>query len=40
VAADLGLPALLAGAVDEGDRQVLLEPLGVRFASEQLELSA
>ena len=36
----LGHEAILAGHVQEGPRQVLLEPLGVRFASEQLELSA
>ena len=36
----LGLRALLAGYVEEGPRQVLLEPAGVVFAGEQLELSA
>jgi phosphoribosylformylglycinamidine cyclo-ligase len=35
-----GIEAMVAGTVGEGERQVLLEPLGVRFASEQLELSA
>lgn len=35
----LGLRALLAGRVEEGPRQVLLEPVGVRFGSERLELS-
>jgi phosphoribosylformylglycinamidine cyclo-ligase len=35
----LGLDALVAGRVEEGPRQVLLEPVGVRFAGEQLELS-
>jgi phosphoribosylformylglycinamidine cyclo-ligase len=36
----LGLTALIAGHVDAGPRQVVLEPLGVRFAGEELELSA
>jgi phosphoribosylformylglycinamidine cyclo-ligase len=36
----LGLTALLAGHVEEGPRQVVLEPVGVRFAGDQLELSA
>jgi phosphoribosylformylglycinamidine cyclo-ligase len=35
----LGLHALVAGVVAEGERQVLLEPLGVRYGGEQLELS-
>jgi phosphoribosylformylglycinamidine cyclo-ligase len=35
----LGLQALVAGGVEEGPRQVILEPLGVRFAGEELELS-
>ncbi len=39
IAAGLGLHALVGGHVEEGPRQVLLEPVGVRFASEQLELS-
>jgi phosphoribosylformylglycinamidine cyclo-ligase len=39
VAERLGLRALLAGRVEEGPRQVLLEPVGVRFGSERLELS-
>jgi phosphoribosylformylglycinamidine cyclo-ligase len=38
-ARDLGLSALVAGRVEDGPRQVLLEPLGVRFGSERLELS-
>ena len=29
-----------AGAVEEGPRQVILEPVGVRFDSSKLELSA
>ncbi len=36
----LGVRALLAGRVEAGPRQVLLEPVGVRFAGERLELSA
>jgi phosphoribosylformylglycinamidine cyclo-ligase len=39
VAERLGLSALVAGRVEEGPRQVILEPVGVRFASEELELS-
>ncbi len=40
LAAELGMPALLAGRVAQGPRQVLLEPLGVRFEDAELELSA
>jgi len=40
IASELGLAALLAGRVEEGPRQVILEPAGVRFAGEELELSA
>jgi len=40
VAERLGLGALVAGSVHEGPRQVILEPVGVRFAGEELELSA
>jgi phosphoribosylformylglycinamidine cyclo-ligase len=39
-AVELGLSALVAGRVEDGSRQVLLEPVGVRFGGEQLELSA
>jgi len=35
----LGLSAMLAGHVEEGPRQVVLEPVGVHFAGDQLELS-
>jgi phosphoribosylformylglycinamidine cyclo-ligase len=38
-ASRLGLDALLAGRVEEGPRQVFLEPVGVRFDGSQLELS-
>jgi phosphoribosylformylglycinamidine cyclo-ligase len=34
-----GLRALLAGGVEAGPRQVLLEPVGVSFGGEELELS-
>jgi phosphoribosylformylglycinamidine cyclo-ligase len=40
VAAGLGLRALQAGRVEEGPRQVLLEPLGVRFDGEELALGS
>jgi phosphoribosylformylglycinamidine cyclo-ligase len=40
IAGRLGLDAWLAGAVEEGPREVLLEPLGVRYGGEELELSA
>jgi phosphoribosylformylglycinamidine cyclo-ligase len=39
VAERLGLTAMVAGRVEEGPRQVILEPVGVRFDSGQLELS-
>ncbi|MGA2166220.1 MAG: AIR synthase related protein [Solirubrobacteraceae bacterium] len=39
VAGKLGLDALLAGAVEEGPRQVILEPVGVTFAGDQLALA-
>jgi phosphoribosylformylglycinamidine cyclo-ligase len=35
-----GLEALLAGSVEVGPREVVLEPIGVRYSSERLELSA
>ncbi|HXB63524.1 MAG TPA: AIR synthase related protein [Solirubrobacteraceae bacterium] len=38
-ARSLGLDALLAGIVEEGPRQVVLEPVGVTFAGEQLALA-
>ncbi|HEY1688008.1 MAG TPA: AIR synthase related protein [Solirubrobacteraceae bacterium] len=38
VAQELGFDALLAGRVQEGPRRVLLEPLGVEFDGERLEL--
>jgi phosphoribosylformylglycinamidine cyclo-ligase len=39
IAADLGLSALVAGRVEEGPRQVILEPVDVCFAGEQYEVS-
>jgi phosphoribosylformylglycinamidine cyclo-ligase len=39
VAHQLGLDALLAGAVEEGPRQVIIEPVGVTFAGDQLVLA-
>jgi phosphoribosylformylglycinamidine cyclo-ligase len=39
LAEDLGLVAMVAGRVEEGPRQVILEPVGVRFDGAQLELS-
>ncbi|HEY5045739.1 MAG TPA: AIR synthase-related protein [Solirubrobacteraceae bacterium] len=39
IAQRLGLSALIAGRVEEGPRQVILEPVDVRFAGEELELS-
>ena len=38
-AEELGLGALLAGDVEEGPRQVILEPVGVTFAGEQSALA-
>jgi phosphoribosylformylglycinamidine cyclo-ligase len=40
IARRLGLNALLAGRVEEGPRQVILEPVGVRFGGKDLELGA
>jgi phosphoribosylformylglycinamidine cyclo-ligase len=40
LAEGLGLRALLAGRVEDGPRQVILEPVGVRFEDDELELSA
>jgi phosphoribosylformylglycinamidine cyclo-ligase len=39
VAGEHGLEALLGGSVESGPRQVILEPLGIRYAGEELELS-
>jgi phosphoribosylformylglycinamidine cyclo-ligase len=40
IAAELGFAAVLAGQVEHGPRQVVLEPVGVRFEDAELELSA
>ena len=40
IAERLGLSAIVAGRVEEGPRQVILEPVDVRFAGGELELSA
>jgi phosphoribosylformylglycinamidine cyclo-ligase len=39
VAQGLGLRALIAGRVEEGPREVILEPVDVRFAGEELAVS-
>jgi phosphoribosylformylglycinamidine cyclo-ligase len=39
LAEGLGLSAVLAGHVEDGPRQVILEPVDVRFTGDQLELS-
>jgi phosphoribosylformylglycinamidine cyclo-ligase len=40
LAHDLGLHALVAGAIEEGARQVIVEPIAVRYAGTELELSS
>jgi phosphoribosylformylglycinamidine cyclo-ligase len=40
IAAGLGLRACVAGGVEEGPREVVLEPIDVRFDDGELELSA
>jgi phosphoribosylformylglycinamidine cyclo-ligase len=40
LASELGLDALLAGRVEEGPRRVILEPVGVTYADEELALTA
>jgi len=39
MAEDLGFSAQLAGRVEEGQRQVILEPVDVRFTGDELQLS-
>ena len=39
-AAGVGLEAIVAGRVEEGPRRVVIEPVGVIFEGDQLELSA
>jgi phosphoribosylformylglycinamidine cyclo-ligase len=38
-AANAGYAASVAGRVEEGARQVVLEPIGVTYGSEELELA-
>jgi phosphoribosylformylglycinamidine cyclo-ligase len=38
IARGLGLEAVVAGIVEEGPRRVLIEPLGIEFAGEELRL--
>jgi phosphoribosylformylglycinamidine cyclo-ligase len=40
IARELGLQALVGGFVEDGPRQVIVEPVGVRYAGDELELSA
>ena len=40
LACELGLQALLAGRVESGPRRVVIEPVGVTFEGDELELSA
>jgi phosphoribosylformylglycinamidine cyclo-ligase len=39
IAQDLGFSAQLAGRVEDGPRQVILEPVDVRFSGDELQLS-
>jgi phosphoribosylformylglycinamidine cyclo-ligase len=38
IADGLGIPATLAGVVEDGAKQVLIEPLGIRYSDEDLQL--
>lgn len=38
IAQGLGIGARLAGVVEAGDKQVLIEPLGIRFGDDELQL--
>ena len=38
IARSLGIGARLAGSVEAGDKQVLIEPLGIRFGADDLQL--
>lgn len=40
LARKLGLQALVGGSVEDGPRQVIVEPVGVNYAGDELELSA
>jgi hypothetical protein len=39
IASDLGLKAIVAGAVEEGPRRVVLEGIGVVFESADMDLT-
>lgn len=39
IAGELGAPALVAGRVESGPRQVVVEPVGVTFAGEEMDLT-
>jgi phosphoribosylformylglycinamidine cyclo-ligase len=39
LAGELGMAALVAGRVEEGPRRVVVEPVGVTYEGQQLELS-
>jgi phosphoribosylformylglycinamidine cyclo-ligase len=38
VAKQRGVEAIVAGRVEQGPKQLLIEPLGIRFADEDLQL--
>ena len=38
IAQGLGIPALIAGHLEEGAKRVIIEPLGVEFAGDELQL--
>jgi phosphoribosylformylglycinamidine cyclo-ligase len=38
IAQGLGIGARVAGTVEAGDKQVLIEPLGIRFGDDDLQL--
>jgi phosphoribosylformylglycinamidine cyclo-ligase len=38
LARDCGVPAWVAGRVEEGPKELLIEPLGLRFAGDTLQL--
>jgi phosphoribosylformylglycinamidine cyclo-ligase len=39
LARELGFDAIVAGSVEQGSRQVIVEPIGVQYAGSELELS-
>jgi phosphoribosylformylglycinamidine cyclo-ligase len=38
IARGLGIDALVAGRVEDGAKQLLIEPLGIRFGDDDLQL--